>query len=117
MLRSCASWAPFIPVWTISIRAAVEDLRQREERPHRLAVLLTTSGGLIETVQRIVETLRHHYDHVSFVIPNFALSAGTVLAMSGDEIYMDYYSRLGPIDPQVQTVRGRQVPALGYLVK
>jgi len=28
---------------------------------------------------------------------------------------MDYYSRLGPIDPQVQTQKGRFVPALGYL--
>ena len=35
--------------------------------------------------------------------------------LSGDEIYMDYYSRLGPIDPQVNNQEGRQVPALGYL--
>lgn len=40
-----------------------------------------------------------------------------MLAMSGDAIYMDYYSRLGPIDPQVENQRGRQVPALGYLEK
>jgi hypothetical protein len=37
--------------------------------------------------------------------------------MSGDAIYMDYYSRLGPIDPQVGTASGRRVPALGYLVQ
>jgi hypothetical protein len=78
-------------------------------------MVLTTEGGYIETVQRIVETIRHHYGHVGFIIPNYAFSAGTVLAMSGDEIWMDYYSRLGPIDPQVQTAKGRQVPALGYL--
>ena len=35
--------------------------------------------------------------------------------MSGDAIYMDYYSRLGPIDPQVENLSGRVVPALGYL--
>jgi len=78
-------------------------------------VILTTNGGYIETVQRIVDTFHYHYDHVSVIIPNYAYSAGTVLAMSGDEIYMDYYSRLGPIDPQVENNRGRQVPALGYL--
>ncbi len=38
-----------------------------------------------------------------------------MLAMSGDAIYMDYYSRLGPIDPQVETQGGRSVSALGYL--
>ncbi len=41
--------------------------------------------------------------------------------MSGDEIWMDYFSTLGPIDPQVERVRqdGRKalVPALGYLAK
>lgn len=48
-------------------------------------------------------------------MPNHAFSAGTVLAMSGDAIHMDYYSRLGPIDPQVANSEGRLVPALGYL--
>lgn len=38
-----------------------------------------------------------------------------MLALSGDAIHMDYYSRLGPIDPQVETRSGRLVPALGYL--
>lgn len=37
--------------------------------------------------------------------------------MSGDNIYMDYYSRLGPIDSQVQCRQGQMVPALGYLVQ
>jgi hypothetical protein len=37
--------------------------------------------------------------------------------MSGDAIHMDYYSCLGPIDPQVPNRDGRWVPALGYLHK
>lgn len=37
--------------------------------------------------------------------------------MSGDEIFMDYYSVLGPIDPQVQNNNGEWVPELGYLEK
>src|SRR6202008_4140616 len=53
---------------------------------------------------------------VDFVIPNFAMSAGTVLVMSGDAIWMDYYSVLGPIDPQVQRPGGGIVPALGFLL-
>jgi len=54
----------------------------------------------METIERIVAVMRNHYESVSFIIPNFAFSAGTVLALSGDEIYMDYYSVLGHIDPQ-----------------
>lgn len=102
------------------MRLMVENLVSRNGggEQDRLVVLLTTNGGYIEIVHRIVDTFRRHYRHVSFVIPNHAFSAGTVLAMSGDEIWMDYYSRLGPIDPQVENSRtGRQVPANGYLTQ
>jgi len=97
------------------LRSAVEKKHQQEPHRKKLFVILTTGGGFIEIVQRIVGTLRRHYQLVDFVVPNYAYSAGTVLAMSGDAIHMDYYSRLGPIDPQVQSQSGTQVPALGYL--
>jgi hypothetical protein len=97
------------------VRTLVENLKESDPESVKLTIVLTTDGGFIEPVQRMVETIRHHYDHVSFVIPNYAFSAGTVFAMSGDDIFMDYYSRLGPIDPQVPSIRGRFVPALGYL--
>ena len=79
-------------------------------------MVLQTDGGSIEVVERIVKVLRHHYPHVSFMIPNYAFSAGTVLVMSGDIIRMDYYSLLGPIDPQL-LLKGRWIPAIGYLEK
>ena len=48
------------------------------------------------------------------------MSAGTILCMAGNKIFMDYSSSLGPIDPQVVTDPNRTgnyqyVPALGYL--
>ena len=93
------------------IREAVES---RLDRCPRLCVVLETSGGSVEVVERIVTVFRKHYQFVEFYVPNFALSAGTVLVMSGDAIHMDYYSVLGPIDPQ--KLRGETyVPALGYL--
>jgi hypothetical protein len=36
--------------------------------------------------------------------------------MCGDAIHMDYYSILGPIDPQIERPTGGFVPALGYLL-
>lgn len=92
---------------------AMADARRRES----LAVLVQTTGGYIEVVERIYAVLRRHYDRVSFFVPNYAYSAGTVLVLSGDEIYMDYYSVLGPIDPQVENADGQFVPGLGYLQK
>lgn len=96
------------------VRTAVEETKKKRRK---LIVVLETYGGYIEVVQRIADTLRHHYRQVEFVIPDNAMSAGTVLVMSGDAIHMDYYSVLGPIDPQVERPDGKMIPALGYLEK
>jgi len=95
------------------LRGAIEKRCKQGTPSHKLIVVLTTEGGYIEVVQRMVDTLRHHYAVVEFVVPNYAYSAGTVFVMSGDAIHMDYYSRLGPIDPQIETARGNSVSALG----
>jgi ClpP class serine protease len=94
----------------------IEDLRDDKDRRNRLAVILTSPGGSAETVEKLVDIIRHHYGEVYFVIPDEAMSAGTIFAMSGDKIFMDYTSSLGPIDPQVRN--GKEwVPALGYLAR
>lgn len=98
-------------------RDQVEGAASGTEKKEKVVVVLETEGGYIEVVQRIAETLRHHYSGVEFIVPNFAMSAGTVLVMSGDAIHMDYFSILGPIDPQVGHADGGQVPALGYLAR
>ncbi len=98
------------------IRNAIEKRKEKSDK-QKLSVLLETPGGYITVAQRIADTFRHHYKTVDFIIPNYAMSAGTVLVMSGDAIHMDYYSVLGPIDPQVPNRDGRWVPALGYLHK
>ena len=95
------------------------DLETKEEhRKLRLCVLIETNGGYIEVAERIYRIFRQYYEEVFFIIPSFAYSAGTVLVLSGDEIYMDYYSVLGPIDPQIDGDNDNdQVPGIGYLIK
>ncbi len=93
------------------VKRAIEGFSNKRER---LAVILDTSGGIAEVVERMVSTIRHHYNEVYFVIPDRAMSAGTIFAMSGDKIFMSYFSVLGPIDPQIEK-EGRLVPALSYL--
>ena len=83
----------------------------------RLALVLITPGGVAEAVEKMVEIIRHHYSEVFFIVPSAAMSAGTIFCMSGDKIFMDYSSSLGPIDPQVPSQDGRLVPALGYIDK
>lgn len=79
-------------------------------------VLLVTGGGSGQQVVRFVERLRARFDRVSFLLPSLCMSAGTLFALSGDEIWMDERACLGPIDPQVPTRDGRYVPAQALLV-
>lgn len=95
----------------------VEDLADDEEKRDDLAIVLTTNGGSAVAVERYVNIVRHHYDKVIFIVPDYAYSVGTIFCMSGDDIWMDYFSVLGPIDPQVRNKEGHFVPALGYLDK
>ncbi len=102
------------PYFEKSFRDFIEDLKAEQPHQKRLTVILNTPGGSVETVEKMVEIIRFHYSEVYFVVPDFAMSAGTVLCMSGNKIFMDYSSSLGPIDPQV--FNGKEyVPALGYL--
>lgn len=95
----------------------IEDLSKDKDKKEKLFVILTTGGGSAIAVERYVNILRHHYKEVNFIVPDYAFSAGTIFCMSGDDIYMDYFSVLGPIDPQIQNKEGNWVAALGYLDK
>ena len=95
----------------------VEQLAEDDNKKGILYIILTTPGGSAFAVERYVNIVRHHYQEVNFIVPNYAYSAGTIFCMSGDNILMDYSSVLGPIDPQVVNKEGKMVPALGYLDK
>ena len=103
------------PEYLSAFRANIEELASRNEKSSNLVFILHTPGGVAEVVEKMVEIIRHHYPEVWFVVPDMAMSAGTILCMSGDKIFMDYSSALGPIDPQVANSEGHLVPALGYL--
>ena len=99
-------------------REFIEIKKQDNETPkNTLIIILETGGGSARAVEKMVNIVRHHYTELYFVIPDYAMSAGTIFSMAGDKIYMDYSSSLGPIDPQVQNDKGRWIPALGYIDK
>lgn len=104
------------PSYEKIFRDFIETLKDEKPGNERLTILLNTPGGSAETVEKLVSIIRHHYKEVYFVVPDYAMSAGTIFCMSGDKIFMDYSSSLGPIDPQVFNGT-TYVPALGYLDK
>lgn len=103
--------SPIIPGLEHRLRQAIEVLLERKKI---VSVILDTPGGVVEVVERMVTVLRSAYDEVIVVVPDRAMSAGTILALSADKIMMDHLSCLGPIDPQIER-DGKLVPALSYL--
>ncbi len=93
------------------LRAALDALTDKKDS---VAVILDTLGGVVEVVERMAIALRHAYGDVTVIVPDRAMSAGTIFALSADRIMMDYLSCLGPVDPQIER-DGKLVPALSYL--
>ena len=110
----CFYYGEIHPSLVKGFRDFVEKLAAEKDKREALTMFLNTPGGSVETVEKMVDIVRFHYKTVQFVVPDFAMSAGTVLCMAGNKIFMDYSSSLGPIDPQF--FNGMDwVPALGYL--
>ena len=80
----------------------------------QLDVILETPGGTGEVAEDIVKLMRARFDHIVFIIPGMAKSAGTIMVMGGDEIFMDDASSLGPIDAQMST-HGKTFSADAFL--
>lgn len=107
------------PQYSRIFRNFIEEVKSKSTlKTDEISIILRTPGGSAETAEKFVTVIRQHYQTVNFIVPDVAMSAGTILCMSGDRIYMDYSSSLGPIDPQVMAPDGSgYVAALGYLDK
>lgn len=72
------------------------------DRTKGLDLLLHTPGGEIAATESIVDYLRSMFGKdIRAVVPQLAMSAGTMIALSCREVLMGTHSSLGPIDPQI----------------
>lgn len=80
-----------------------------------LDFIIETPGGAGEIAESIVRSLHAQFNEIGVIIPGCAMSAGTIIAMSGDEIMMHrQQSSLGPIDAQL-IQNGKQFSAHAFL--
>jgi len=64
-------------------------------------VILHTPGGLVLAAEQIAHALAQHPAKVTVIVPHYAMSGGTLIALAADEIVMDPNAVLGPVDPQI----------------
>ncbi len=69
-------------------------------RNTNLDLIIHSPGGSPVATEAIVKYLHKKFNDIRVIVPQAAMSAGTMLACSGSRILMGKHSFLGPIDPQ-----------------
>jgi hypothetical protein len=80
------------------------------EENDQLNLVLYTRGGDATAVWPIMSFMREHCKKLRVLVPFYAHSAGTLLALGADEIVMTRYASLSPIDPTVANQFNPQDP-------
>ncbi len=93
----------------ISFQSVLDDPKMTSEN---LDLILHSPGGDLQATKMIINALRSKYKHIRAFVPNTAMSAGTMMALACDEIWLSNSSNLGPIDPQLLLPGGNiMIPA------
>ncbi len=86
-------------------------------RENGLDLILHTPGerdcptqSIVDYLHKMFRVKRNDPPDIRAIVPQIAMSAGTMMACSCREIFMGKHSNLGPIDPQL-----RGIPAYGVL--
>jgi ClpP class serine protease len=66
-----------------------------------LDLILHTLGGLVLAALQIARAIDKHKGKVTVLVPHYAMSGGTLIALAADEIIMSEHAVLGPVDPQL----------------
>ncbi|CAB3287086.1 conserved protein of unknown function [Methanocaldococcus lauensis] len=93
-----------IPIYRfISIEDSEEVLRAIRSAPKDkpIDLIIHTPGGLVLAATQIAKALKAHPAETRVIVPHYAMSGGTLIALAADKIIMDENAVLGPVDPQL----------------
>ena len=71
-----------------------------------LSLVIHTPGGEIASTETMVDYLRSKFKYIEAIVPVYAMSGGTMIALNSNKIVMGRQSQLGPIDAQLQVPGG-----------
>jgi ClpP class serine protease len=93
----------------IDIDDSEEVLRAIRITPHDVPIdlIIHTPGGIALAATQIAMALKAHPAKKTVIVPHYAMSGGTMIALAADEILMDPHAVLGPVDPQLANKDGQ----------
>ena len=109
---------PSIPLFATSINR--EDINGLMCAAHGLdftkglSLVIHTPGGEMASTETMIEYLRSKFDYIEAIVPVYAMSGGTMIALNSNRIVLGRQSQLGPIDAQLP-VSGGLVSAASIL--
>ena len=97
------SFLGFFMMRFITIEDSEQVLRAIRLTPDDMPIdfIIHTPGGLALAATQIANALAEHKAEVRVIVPHYAMSGGTLIALAADQIIMDPYAVLGPVDPQL----------------
>lgn len=86
------------------INAFMENLYGLDKKKG-LDLILHTPGGEIPATEKIIDYLQDYFDSdIRVIVPQMAMSAGSLISVSSKAIIMGRQSCLGPFDPQINGI-------------
>jgi hypothetical protein len=95
-----------------AIRQFIKQLELFDEKPKNIDLLINSFGGDGLTSWRLITMLREYLGKkgkITCLVPYYAFSAATLIAVGCDEIFLHPMASLGPVDPQI-TVNKKDGP-------
>jgi hypothetical protein len=111
--------SPFHPFPEIMIQdiPLFEDLLRSIAGADTGYLIINSPGGDSNVAEKILLMCRQRFSKsFNVIVPDFAKSAATMVALGSDKILMGYLAELGPIDPQLRMAPlGEVIPARSFI--
>lgn len=97
----------------------LEDLLRSLAGSLKGCLMINSPGGDANAAEKFLLMCRQRFtEEFNVIVPDYAKSAATMVALGSDKIMMGYLAELGPIDPQLQTSPipgGEVIPARSFI--
>lgn len=88
-----------------TLRKELLKFRHEKRDAQEIDFILNSGGGSAHDAYRIIKLLRNHFATVNVVVPYWAKSAATLLALGAHRVILDDMGELGPLDVQIHKMR------------
>jgi len=97
----------------------LEDLLRSVGDSKKGCLMINSPGGDANAAEKLLLMCRQRFtEEFNVLVPDYAKSAATMIALGSDKILMGYLAELGPIDPQLQISPmpgGEVIPARSFV--